>query len=170
MRLFLLPLLLLIYNVSWSQKTEITLSISSSDLSEDFSILSSKNDELLFLVYEDKDDVLDNPVLMKEFNFDSTQMDISFFHQLDLSKSYVYFLIELDSRRNHLQIDPIIRLHYKKIAHCFRESDYLCVEEYLEDEDVLGIGTFKIPTANEIEGVYKIDSYKYKIKVDTFFD
>src|SRR5687768_11471602 len=51
----------------------IELVINALDLSEDMSVLSTKNDELLFLVYEDEDSILSSPLFMEESMLDEKE-------------------------------------------------------------------------------------------------
>ncbi|BDD05166.1 hypothetical protein [Aureibacter tunicatorum] len=157
--------LLLIFNISNAQNQKTRFTISASNLSEDASLLSSNNDEVLFLVYKDVDGDLGKPVIVEYFVFDSLNTKASFDINLDQTSSYKYFLLEMDSDRDYIQIDPILRVHHQAIKECHEKHDYLAVEKYLSDEDILGLGEFKIPDEIDIKGIYKIDKYSYQINI-----
>ncbi|MEM7296994.1 MAG: hypothetical protein AAF391_01875, partial [Bacteroidota bacterium] len=63
--------------------------------------------------------------------------------------------------KTHLQIDPILRVHNRKLISCFEKRDYLGIEDYLGDEDIIGYGIFSVPFDDNLKGVYKLDRYDY---------
>ncbi|MFY0598392.1 MAG: hypothetical protein JXR03_01890 [Cyclobacteriaceae bacterium] len=153
----------------------LSIFIKAIDLSEDLSRFSSNNDELLILVYEMNDSLtLGEPLLKKEINLDSAISSKTLVFESwnePLNGKLFFILIEQDSETPIEQIDPILRVHYKKIAQLFESRNYLGLETYLGDEDVLGIEILeKHKVANEgyafiISGVYKLDKYKYSISI-----
>lgn len=140
--------------------------ISSSNLSEDFSMVSTKNDELFFIIFEYKDSIseLRKPVFIRQFNFNPDTAFASFTWQnFQVDKQYIFFLLELDSDVSSMQLSPVLRVHYNEIIKCFNEDDYNGLEKYLGDEDVIGYGNIKIPKEYLFNKIYKLDRYSYKL-------
>ncbi|WP_436514569.1 hypothetical protein [Ekhidna sp. To15] len=152
--------------IAQQDNRRITITISSSNLSEDFGIASSKNDELLLLIYEfpNQPNELSQPVFVKEFILDATRMESKheWLYESPI-RDLIFFLIERDSERTELQIDPVLRVYFKNIIDCSDRRDYLCIEKYLEDEDMIGYSRFSIPSVHNLNGIYKLDKFNYTI-------
>ncbi|MEO9483002.1 MAG: hypothetical protein ABJG47_06130 [Ekhidna sp.] len=150
-----------------SDTSSVKIMVASTNLSEDLSVASSKNDELLLLIYEfsEKVDKLGEPVFIKSFDFREDRMNAIFDWTILKSKkeNYLFFLIERDSDKSELQVDPVLRIHSESIIECFDNRDYLCIEKYLGDEDLLGYKRFSVPSEHELNGVYKLDRFNYTI-------
>ncbi|WP_044208712.1 hypothetical protein [Flammeovirga sp. OC4] len=166
MKFIYFVLLLFISNTITAQKSKFEIIISSTNLSEDVSVLSTKNDEILFLVYELDSNDYQPPVINEYFVLDSSKMEIRIEAELDSNKNYQYYLLEMDSNRDYLQLDPIIRIHHKAIVEYFVQGDYLGIEKYLGDDDILSIDELTIPINKNINGIFKIDRYSYQIKMN----
>ncbi|WP_462253617.1 hypothetical protein [Ekhidna sp.] len=153
--------------IAFSQVGEdaIKVIVSSSDLSEDFSVVSSKSDELMLFVYDyTNSKELNEPAMVKKFNFSKGNMEIEFdWNVQNEVNNYILFLIELDSDNNELQIDPILRIHYTNLIEAYEKRNYLGIEKYLGDDDLLGYAKFSIPSTQTIKGVYKLDKFHYTI-------
>lgn len=147
--------------------TTIKVTVSSSNLSEDLTIASSKSDELILLIYEfsDESEELNKPTLVRNFNLREGKMETSFDWKTanGISQNYLLFLIEVDSDKSDLQIDPILRIHHRRIIERFENRDYLGIEKYLGDEDLLGYRKFSVPSTHQLRGVYKLDKFDYSI-------
>ena len=64
------------------------------------------------------------------------------------------------------QIDPVIRIHHKKIKEAFFNMDRILIEKYLGSDDVLGIQEIAmLPIRFPIIGVFKLDKYEYQIRL-----
>lgn len=155
-------------HLAFSQEKDSTLiTIKSTNLSEDMSISLTKDDELLMIIYNSSDSAkeLASPLLEYRFNFnDSVKHDsIIWSHQKNQSKEYLLFLIELDSDKTNLEIEPVFRLHYNQIINCFKNKNYSCLESYLGDEDLLGFQNFIVPSKINLNGRHKLDKYNYTI-------
>jgi len=143
----------------------LSISITAKNLSEDMSRFSSGEDELLLLLFENDSIQLSDPILIQKFNFstiDSTQrVQISYRESNEL----VLFLLELDSDTPEVQIVPIIRIQYLKILEAFRERNYNKLEQFLGDEDILGIEKIDINRQQhlQLKGRYKLDKYSYEL-------
>lgn len=145
--------------------TIIHIKVSSSNLSEDLSVTSSKNDELMLLIYEYSEDVemLGKPLLDANFRFNENQMEYSKEWKIKDQNEFIFFLIEQDSDNSIYQIDPVIRVYFKEIIECHRKRDYQGIEKYLGDEDLLGFASFLVPSNHQLNGVFKLDKFEYTI-------
>lgn len=143
----------------------VQLTVSSMDLSEDMSLSSTKNDELLLLIYKVENDsaVLNELTYDTAFVFDKNQRVMQLEWQGQENSKYLYFLLELDSDKTSVQLDPILRVYYKEVLAAFNKRDYTGIEKYLGDEDVLVANYFTIPYQEEHKGVYKADKYHYTL-------
>ncbi|MEQ8241813.1 hypothetical protein [Fulvivirga sp.] len=153
----------------------ISIKISAINLSEDLSVISTKNDELLILIYELKDTAaLSEPVLQKQFNVDkSNPSRLIYWNNFNQSavKKYLLVLVERDSDVSTEQIEPVLRVHHKEINDAFRQKNYNEIEKYLEDEDVLGFYEFSAKELSnnsfiKFKGTYKMDRYEYIIQFE----
>ncbi|NLR95034.1 hypothetical protein [Flammeovirga agarivorans] len=166
MKLVYFLLVYFLSNTIIAQINKVEIIISSTNLSEDVSVVSTKNDEVLFLVYEIESEEYQSPLINEYFVLDSSRMEISIEANLDKNRRYEYYLLEMDSHRDYLQLDPIIRIHHKAIKECFVKGDYLGIEKYLEDDDILDINELTMPINKSINSIYKIDRYSYQITMN----
>ncbi len=143
----------------------VQLRVSSTDLSEDMSLSSTKNDELLLLIYKIENDTtpLRELVYDTAFVFDKDRRVIQLEWMGQENSKYLYFLLELDSDKTSVQLDPVLRIYYKEVLAAFNKRDYTAIEKYLGDEDVLVANYFTIPHAEDHKGVYKADKYHYSL-------
>ena len=157
------------------QTDSVFISISASDLSEDMSkILSTKNDELLILIYEYQDSTtLSAPLFQKAFTVRTTEKSHAFFFDKAESiegKNLLFLMIEQDFERPIEQIDPVVRVQYKALLNAFKNRDYQKIKRFLGNEDLLGFKLTKAfqsgePTHFKIEGVHKLDFYDYTVEI-----
>ncbi|MCE7997001.1 MAG: hypothetical protein HEP71_33895 [Roseivirga sp.] len=153
----------------------LTITIDALDLSEDMSkILSTKNDELLIFIYENKaDGSLEAPLLQHTMVLDLNHKKKAFTWKKDsslLGKELLFVMIEQDYETPVEQLDPIIRIQHKHIIAAFKKRDYQTLRTYLGTEDFLGYKrlsnfSFDEPVSFTITGVYKLDLYKYNITI-----
>ncbi len=149
----------------------IKIHIESSNLSEDVSRVSSKNDELILLIYEIPDSlVLHPPAFHKKILFTKTNSSQVFdwIKAHNQKYDFICFLIEQDSQASFERINASIRIYHKEIYEHYRKKEYLGIEKYLGDEDVLGIQYFHLKTGEPLElvfqGMQKLDKYSYTLK------
>lgn len=141
------------------------------NMSEDMSVLSTNNDEILLLLYVEPDSLteLSKPLLIKQLLFDENNLKKRFVFACERALSnrkFLLFLIELDYETPAEQIDPVIRIHYQSIIDAHSNMYYTELEKYLGNEDFLGTKTiYELPTDFRIKGVYKLDRYDYRIKM-----
>lgn len=143
------------------------------NLSEDMSRFSTQNDEIMVLMYEyDSLGVL-YPLWHKHFNFTPSHRigEVSLASKKTLDKSTILFvLIEQDGDMPVHQLDSAFVYHYPQIREAFYSRNYQALENYLGDEDLLGINTITEwkrsgKTAFYIRGLYKMDKYEYLIQL-----
>ena len=125
-----------------SQSIEVSciLHIHAVDLSEDMSTMSSKNDELLLIIYKKQKHgmILEAPVYISEFVLDTSLREKKMNDlQLPLS-DYLILMIELDEERPVEQIDPVIRVYWENILLHHSKKDRTGLSKYLQDNDLLG--------------------------------
>ncbi|MEZ4847432.1 MAG: hypothetical protein R3B93_02105 [Bacteroidia bacterium] len=155
-----------------SQNDSISITIEANNLSEDFSSFSTKNDEILILIYPWEDTTsLSEPIFSWQFVLDTANYAKSkvwkFKQFLDQTR-FIFLLIELDSDATDKQLDPIFRVHYLKILKAFRERNYNELKKYINDEDLLGFeiiddSFLEAPLSFQIKGIHKLDRYEYTI-------
>ena len=107
-----------------SSKQEI--SINSKNLSEDVNIMSTQNDELIFLVYSKLNREFPENILQEEFVMDSinTPKTFKLKQKLKPEEEIVLVLLEMDTEQTLKQIEPVIRLNYKTILEAFIQEDF----------------------------------------------
>ena len=141
--------------------------ISSSNLSEDMNYSLTKDDELLLLIYEFNDSIksLKSPVLVHRFNLNEHKKSDTINWVKPVSNNFLLFLIELDSDKTNFEIDPVVRVYFEEIQTCFTKRDYYCLEQYLGDEDLLGVKQLSTPTNLSFKGIHKLDKYVYSVSL-----
>ncbi|GAB5524928.1 MAG: hypothetical protein Roseis2KO_28000 [Roseivirga sp.] len=153
----------------------LTITINGLNLSEDMSkTLSTKNDELLIFIYENKENgTLDAPLLHQTMLLDLEHRKKYFTWKKDSSlkgKDLLFIMLEQDYDTPVEQLDPIIRVQYQQIMAAFKKRDYRALRTYLGTEDFLGYKRLTNFSTDEpyrftITGVYKLDLYEYEITI-----
>ncbi|MEO1053948.1 MAG: hypothetical protein AAFX87_25145 [Bacteroidota bacterium] len=150
------------------------LTIEAVDISENMSRVSTQNDELLVIVYDyEEQEMLADPLLVKKqvFNAKETTYKIDASSLLKAkSDKLLFFFIEQDVNRSVEQIDPVLRVHHKRITELFDEHELYKLEKYLGDEDLLGIKVIsKFQSKNKFcfafSGYHKGDRYHYLVEL-----
>ena len=136
--------------------------------------LSTKNDELLILIYEANDlNKLSEALLTKRLQLDGTHrsktVQVSIDYEI-VNSRILFILIEQDSETPIEQIEPIVRIQYPKIMEAFQANDYTELEKYLGDEDLLGIKIISKWDVNnqakfKMSGIHKLDRYEYLVNI-----
>lgn len=159
------------FKVVFQMRDSLTVRVEAKELSEDLHVLSSKNDEILLLVYEQLDSLTPMQLVFKsELKFDQTNRVQKFRAPLEkwpIDGELLLFLIEQDSETPLAQLDPIISIQRHEIIKAYKNGDYVKMEEYLGDEDVLGIryiSNWDQGNVNvKFKGFYKLDKFEYSI-------
>ncbi len=152
----------------------ITIKVESLDLSEDMSRLSSKNDEIMIILYE----VSDSEHLNAPIFFRSTVLDAKNrlkyirggLNETVDSLDIMFFLLEIDTDKPIEQLDPVLRIYHNQIAKAYRELDYPTIRKFLGDEDFLGFKiltdvTYDTPVSFSCKGVHRLDEFNYSIEI-----
>jgi hypothetical protein len=155
-------------NADKSQKK--TLTIKAIDLSEDMSLMSSKNDELLFLIYKAPvvGPLLDSPAFVKSFVLDTANRTKAFDINIDKDENYFLFLIEMDDDRTTEQIDPVIRIYNRPVITIYQKQLYEDLYKYLGDNDLVGFLDLKGSDSGKeyrIQGRQNLDPFNYLIQI-----
>lgn len=150
---------------TWAQDTTLTLLITSADLSEDVSTFSTKDDELLLLLFL-PNSPWGEPILQEYIRLSKQQMQAKRqVSEFPLPDSVFYFLLEIDSEKKVDAIVPLIKKHADTLIPAFQKKDYTLIRKLLGDEDILGLGRWSTQHPLDIQGRHKIDRYAYRIEL-----
>ena len=149
-----------------------SVSIMANNLSESF----TKNDEVLFLMYrEDPSPATPYPILLKTILFSTENNKIKYNCNIENivgNQRLIMVLIELDSKKNLAQIEPIVRINYKTLINAFNNPKSNEIETFLGDDDLLSIKAIGFKDLMKLDGVINVkgtklmDAYDYSIKVE----
>jgi len=159
------------YLSAQSDSTNCTISLKAIDLSENMSRLSTKDDEVILLLYKktNSEETLHAPVCQTEFVLDSTRKEKTLTNLTLQNSNYLIFILERDDERTIEQIDPIFRVYYQEIAKLYAKKDWLGLEKYMGDSDLLGYVEFSLSKSEseiEFKGRQNMDSYHYKLTIN----
>lgn len=150
----------------------LSIAIIGANLSEDMSTLSSKNDELLLLLYSFDDTLnLKEPFLKEYFVLDSANRKKTMMVPARGAPADVLLILaELDTERSPDQVEKLIRKNFKSIMNCLEKRDLVTLRQYIGDDDVIGIKTIKPDnfsrgTTFSFQGRYKLDKFLYRIEI-----
>lgn len=147
------------------------ITIEAVNLSEDMSTLSSKNDELLMLIYDFTDTTkLLKPLVSEYFVLDSMQWIRQVTLKTDKVRQILLVLIEVDTEKPPAVIEKNFRLHYRDVLNLFRQKDRAGLFKLLDDEDLMGyqvIPNFDRASGHNFsfQGRYKLDKFHYRIVI-----
>lgn len=153
--------------------TSFTIKLTAIDLSENVSRLSTNNDEIILLIYQDSAGQQIPDLLHKAyFIIDSTNStkNLSFHFEYTEKSKLTFVLLEMDSRKNLQQIEPIIRMNLYRIIEARRIRNTEFIHTILADDDLLGIrqiDSYLWVTGNLpilFKGYHLFDSWEYKIE------
>ncbi|MCX6294601.1 MAG: hypothetical protein NTX97_00815 [Bacteroidetes bacterium] len=148
----------------------LTIIISSTNLSEDVSTLSSNDDEISIFIYPYNDSSISTPPLISnQFIFKKNKMSETIYYKGIknlINKDLILFLIEIDSEKKNEEIDLLIRKSYIELQKGYAAKNYLEIEKQIGDDDILGIKVlpnFKSPTTIDFSDIYRMDKYNYEV-------
>lgn len=148
------------------------ITITSKNLTEDVSIVSTKNDELIFLIYAKPDKQYPELVASAYFVMDkiNTPRKFKINNKIDLKEDLVLVLLEIDTKQNIKQIEPIVRLNLNSILTNFAKEDLKKIKELLGDDDIITIQKANFKTFIDkgviVQGTHLFDAYEYIIKME----
>jgi hypothetical protein len=155
-----------------SRNDSLLILVNGINLSEDMSTLSSKNDEVLMLLYSFDDTLkLKDPLLSAYFVLDSAnrkkQMPLVI---PDQAVNILLVLAELDTERSPEQVEKLVRKNFKEIMDCLDKRDLIALQQYIGDDDIIGIKILKakersVKTTFSFQGRYKLDKFLYRIEI-----
>ncbi len=160
-----------------NDSVHLRLTISSTDLSEDMSQLSSGNDELILLVYESsfagarpvftQEFIFDKKVKKKTFEINYT--DFKWKTRANVEPTVSIYLVERDSKNSIERIEAPITVYQNEILELFKTKKTVELEKYLGDEDLLLACKFRLYNHNSCKNSYinNLDSYSYKVAFET---
>ena len=148
----------------------LTCTIEAINLSEDMSIVSSKNDEIFFFIYSNLDSTYHQESTFS-YNgvFDHQHLKQSF--QIDTNRitNATVVIIEEDSGRPASTIDSIVSKNIQSLTAYYLETDYTKTRQILGDDDILYIqhfDTIDSSTTFTLKQIHKMDKYEYNIKFE----
>ena len=158
------------YGHTAKHKSRLTCTIEAVNLSEDMSVLSSQNDEIIVLFFNPSDST-DVPTRGQIAANIFTKKSDHFSFELDsnLSDTFVSVMIEEDSDAVSERIDSLVRHNIDSLTSYFEKNDYTQIRTILGDDDVLDIRTITYTDSLTftIQGIHKMDKYKYHV---SFFE
>ncbi|HEX5171430.1 MAG TPA: hypothetical protein VFW11_19770 [Cyclobacteriaceae bacterium] len=155
-----------------SPSDSLRVTINGQNLSEDMSTLSSRNDEVLLLIYSYDDTIkLKQPLLLSYFVLDSAnRKKMMTLAAPEPAGDLLLVLAELDTDRNPEQVERLIRKNFRAITACIEKRDLISLKNYIGDDDILGTKViqekdFARGILFAFQGRYKLDKYLYKIDI-----
>ncbi|MFL5766065.1 MAG: hypothetical protein ACJ77K_19120 [Bacteroidia bacterium] len=155
-----------------SPNAPLKIIISSTNLSEDMSTLSTNNDEITLLIYQFVDSTITgNPLASTYTVFDKGRKSDTLVCNNTaemMGKNLIVFLLEMDSDKKAEQVDPLIRKNYRELAKAYISKNYLEIERLIGDDDILGIemiDELKHPELIQFSDIHRMDRFDYTIKI-----
>jgi hypothetical protein len=144
------------------------------DLTEDVSLVSTKNDELVLLVYCDTPDKEYPDLIYQDyFVIDSLKSTKEFvlYDSLIRNPILTFVLIEIDTRKTLSQIEPVVRLNLSAISKAMKTGDSKVLLNLLGDDDLIGmerIQAFDLKDKSKLiyfKGIHIFDSFNYRLEI-----
>ena len=146
-------------------KGQEVLHIEAINLSEDGSVLSTKDDEVIIFFYS----MIDGRPIELLFSKSQTfTKESPFFHVaincVEENGTYLLVLLEQDSDQSIEQYDEMIRQHLSQMKKDHIQKDYQSIEQYLGDDDIIAIQEIpnKSDQSYEHHGSHRGDQYHYR--------
>lgn len=141
--------------------------ITATNLSEDGSLLSSNEDELLFLLFEYAHNRPDGLIVEATFTFDQTNRTFTTTVEAIGSDTHMLVvLVELDSTRPSDQISDQVKNHHAALLRAYKMHDLAMIETILDDDDLLGIQVLDSSDREiNFNGSWRMDRYAYRINL-----
>ncbi len=144
------------------------------DLTEDVSRISSKNDELILLVYNETTNLLFHKVLYQDyFTIDKLYQTKSFAINDSIieNSKLTFVLIEIDTKKTLTQIEPVVSLNLEQLRNAKLSGNIFALKEVLGDDDLIGIKSVSLSELGkkdinvDFKGIHLFDSYNYGIEI-----
>ncbi len=150
----------------------VEINIYGIDLTEDMSRVSTKNDEILLLIYSKEElGKMSAPKLCTYFTLDgNTKSQKLHWLSPNQKREYILMLIEVDSENPIKQLEPVLRVHYEEIRNAYFQKNLNELRTYIGDNELLTLKAFSMPFKKKIEvsltGVTNMDSYHYLLTLE----
>lgn len=150
--------------------SEYGFKLTAVNLSEDFSNFSTKNDELLILIYPYNKDTISDRIATIYHEFTAADPDTSFtLTQLEGLDTLLFCFVEIDHNTIRSQsINDSICAHFDDILTTAERDDYITLESWFDDDDFLF--TLQVPLNIQppkkgisFKGKHKLDKFSYKL-------
>lgn len=148
------------------------IKITAKDLSEDATLLSSKNDELILLMYSKLDRDYPELIVSEYFIMDKidTPKKFKINSKIGLKEDFILVLLEMDTKQTLQQIEPIVRLNLNLLLTDYNQKKRVKTQELLGDDDLLTIqkSNFKnfVDNGMRAQGIHMLDAYDYILEVE----
>ncbi len=142
------------------------VSLQAKNLSEDMSVLSTRNDETVLLIYAVTSQ--DTTLILNQQHTYTQRNELAHHVIRDTSKyrsPWLVVLIELDSDRDSSEIEPIVTKNLKSLSSLLMNEEYNALSKLLGIDDLLG--TQRVDSTRNsliIKGIHRADLYEYELK------
>jgi hypothetical protein len=160
-----------------NQLVKFSGTINAENLSEDGTVLSTKNDEIVFLNYYVPDDTTRSPITLDEnyYEFDSLRRVEHFYATLNgpyTNGNICMLVIEIDGERTQHYYDSLCTGKLLQIKNAVAANNQQYLEKIFGDDDLLGIKEVemkRIPDNGSailtFEGHQLFEKYKYTVDI-----
>lgn len=144
------------------------------DLSEDASRISTKNDELILLVYNDTLNKQSADLIFSDYFIVDSLNESKKFTLYDslLNKStFIFVLVEMDTHVPLEQMEAVVSSNLENIYLAKLIGDVKVLTSLFGDDDLLGItkvstsDVYESPVLMRFKGVHLFDAYDYQIEI-----
>lgn len=146
--------------------TTHTLLFEAYNLSEDMSIISTHDDELvLFIVSQDTISFIGDTTISIVPSRFQRRYETSI---VDSSILFDVILFEIDSRRKSDDFIPVVAIERDKLKDLFEANDYQGIRRLIQEDDLLfykQVTAVELLRGVEISGAHKGDRYHYSIRL-----
>jgi hypothetical protein len=144
------------------------------DLTEDVSRISTKNDELVILLYRDTlSQECPDLIYQDYFIIDSLKTKKSFvlYDSLKYNSNLTFVFIEVDTKKSLTQIETLVGINLEDISKAQLSGNSKFLSQLLGDDDLIGIK--KISTSDlknksvvvDFKGIRLFDPYHYQLEI-----
>lgn len=145
-------------------KSHDVLYIEAINLTEDGSVLSSNDDEVLVFLYQLQDGQPMRFILSGQTTFNDNRVSMTSLDVENQGINYLLVILEQDTNRPLNIYEDIIVENIDQMILDSRNKDYTSIETYLGDDDIIAIQKMKYPSEQVYVhyGSHKGDQYEYR--------
>jgi hypothetical protein len=151
----------------------LVIHVEALNLTEDGTAMSSQNDEVICLLYQELDSATVIVKMITSFTLTKQRREKTLVVPQDTvlkTHPYCIFILEQDSDRQASEIATVISSQYNELKRNFRKSGNFATESIIGDDDIIGIHEFKalttkMKTTFTFQGVYRLDRFDYRVEI-----